>query len=262
MIKVWKLARLCALLVLSGGCGADPDADVSTQSLVPEARASLLADFAGCAETIGLTSVPASNVRARVPKRFTLANDDESASPLLVRTAHCDQLRLAGRAAGAVTIVQIGALIVSPDGSGDVNSYLFWYDTDNARLAVALRALGLPVEPNGNVIFEEAAAENLATRVHVQIDWPSSPQLSILGLGSGPFESLSPFEVNWWFDGQRAVLMHTHFPTVLVEQAALTMNTPRAGALGRLMGSGSTSFPVRHEFNRIADAHMQVTATR
>src|SRR5678816_938837 len=80
-------------------------------------------DFTNCVESIGVTLVPATSARAYVPESFTLAGEGQPVTPLVVRTAHCRGIAADGHGPRAGDIVQIGAIVVPPDFTGDINNY-------------------------------------------------------------------------------------------------------------------------------------------
>jgi hypothetical protein len=57
-----------------------------------------------------------------------------------------------------------------------------------------------------------------------------------------------------------AVKMSTNVPVINIGGAGLTLTTNPNGPLGRLIGSGSTGFPLLQQFNTFAGAHMEVSA--
>src|SRR5262249_17931543 len=67
-------------------------------------------------------------------------------TPPGVRTADCGGIAVEGRRPRAGSIVQIGVVIVPPDGTGDINNYTLWYYTSDARLANGLQRLGVDAQ--------------------------------------------------------------------------------------------------------------------
>ena len=86
-----------------------------------------------------------------------MAGDEGPVTPVVVRTANCRRLALsrafpdaeastessAANAQRPIAIAQVGAILVAPDGTGDVNVYTLWYHTNDLRLLAALRHAGV-----------------------------------------------------------------------------------------------------------------------
>ena len=100
-------------------------------------------EFADCVESIGVGLLPTQQVRSLVPEEFILAGESGPVTPIVVRTARCASVSVDGRRPRFGTIVQIGAVIVPPDFTGDINIYTLWYYTANVELAVRLSRIGV-----------------------------------------------------------------------------------------------------------------------
>jgi hypothetical protein len=123
-------SRFVALVALAGVAWLAP---------VRASAHDVTVSFDDCTESVGVTLAPTEQVRERVPESYVLPGDGAPLTPLVVRTAHCDDVRIGKLGTGATNIVQIGAFMFSPDGTGDVNNYVFWYQTTNGALALLLR---------------------------------------------------------------------------------------------------------------------------
>src|SRR5947209_2945649 len=99
--------------------------------------------FTGCVESIGVDLVPTEVAQAMVPEGFVLAGAGTPVTPIVVRTARCGGIEVAGGRSQPGVVVQVGLIIVPPDFSGDVNIYTLWYYTTDERLARHLRGLGM-----------------------------------------------------------------------------------------------------------------------
>ena len=100
-------------------------------------------EFEGCVESIGVALAPIANVLALTPPEFIPVGAGGPVSPIVVRTADCAGIAVDGGKSKAGSVGQIGAVIVPPDGAGDINNYTFWYYTTSEKLAHRLQDLGV-----------------------------------------------------------------------------------------------------------------------
>ncbi len=214
--------------------------------------------FRDCIESIGVALVPTDNARALVPPGFVLAGEGQPVTPLVVRTSRCRAISVDGHAEPGA-IVQIGAVIVPPDFTGDINNYTFWYETSAPRLAHALQGFGVPAQhvERIDVDFESTGG---AAPFEVTVRRPGDPRLLLEG---AVVESQTPsgsFTANWWRQaGAGAVKMETAVPVILIGTADLEVTTPPNGTLGRLIGGAFLGFPALQQFNTFDRATMTVT---
>ena len=101
----------------------------------PEAKPTLplTVVFRDCIESIGVALVATESARALTPAGFVLVGEGQPVTPLVVRTSRCRDVSVDGHGAEPGAIVQIGAVIVPPDFTGDINNYTFWYETSSPR---------------------------------------------------------------------------------------------------------------------------------
>jgi hypothetical protein len=268
-IAAWPLfpGALLALALSTLSCTvATSETDSSSESSsLQAARVPIAVDFSDCVESIGVEVVPTPVVRGQVPAGFTLAGEAAPVTPVVVRTANCARLALsrafpeADAAADAesaatsnprpISIVQIGALLVPPDGTGDVNVYTLWYHTNNLRLLAALHYAGVQ-----------------ATAAFVNYDYraaSSTLNVSLLSLqntltlrGSvGPLNTPAvPFVSNWWVStAQGTVKFSTTVPALVISTADLTLQATSGSAVTALLGTTS-SFSALEQFNGFSSA--------
>jgi len=76
------------------------------------------AALTNCVESIGVGLAPTANVQAYVPSEFTLASGGASTTPMVVRTSRCEGISFGQDVPLPVVVVQVGAVIVPPDGTG------------------------------------------------------------------------------------------------------------------------------------------------
>jgi hypothetical protein len=214
--------------------------------------------FRDCIESIGVALVPTDGARALVPPGFVLVGEGQPVTPFVVRTSRCGSISVDGHAEPGA-IVQIGAVIVPPDFTGDINNYTFWYETSAPRLAHALQDLGVPARhvERIDVDFESTGG---AAPFAVTVRRPGDPRLSLEG---SVVESQTPsgsFTANWWRQtGAGAVKMETAVPVILIGAADLGLTTSPTGTLGQLVGGPFLGFPILQQFNTFDQAVMTVT---
>ena len=159
----WSL-RMLFIAAVVGASGGWNTASASTDH-----SANFPVEFIDCVESIGVTLVPTASARAYVPHQFILAGEGQPVTPLVVRTAQCSNIAVAGHEPMAGSMVQIGAVIVPPDFTGDINNYTIWYSTSNAKLATQLRKVGVDAQL-GAATRRPGAISGAARVVHQRRD--------------------------------------------------------------------------------------------
>ena len=232
----------------------------SPAAMATPSEASFSVQFSDCVENIGVGLVPTANVRTYVPSSFILVGDGQPVTPLVVRTARCGSIAVEGQAAKADEIVQIGAVIVPPDGTGDINNYTIWYYTNNAKLAAHLRRAVVDVQHVQSIDYNYNA--DVGNAFSVRVEKPGSPRLSLSGVVMPSSAPAGSFTANWWqatCDG--TVKMSTVVPIINIGGADLTLTTNPQSALADLIGGETLGFPIIQQFNTFAAAQMTVTAS-
>lgn len=79
-------------------------------------------EFTDCVESIGVTLLPTEQVEELIPEGFVVVGTGQPVTPIVVRTARC-RISLDSRPAETGSVVQVGAVIVPPDFTGDINNY-------------------------------------------------------------------------------------------------------------------------------------------
>jgi hypothetical protein len=214
-------------------------------------------DFTNCVESIGVTLVPTVSARAYVPDQFILAGDGQPVTPLVVRTARCAGVATAGSGSTAGEIVQIGAVIIPPDGTGDINNYTIWYYTSDPLLALRLLLAGVRAQWVPTIDYDYHPHNN---SFHVRVPLPGLPRLELSGSVNPSAQPAGSFVANWWQATRGGnVKMSTHVPVIKIGGADLVMTTNQHGPLGQVTGGSSTGFPILQQFNTFGAAHMQIT---
>ena len=212
-------------------------------------------DFASCVESIGVGLAPTATVQPRVPTGFVPVGANAPVTPIVVRTARCD-MRIFGHSSRQRKIVQVGVVIVPPDGTGDINNYTLFYYTDDIRLALQLNLAGVhaqfvpylqySLEPNGNFA--------------VRTPSPAVPRLNLRGEVYPSSVPAGSFTANWW---QKSVCgtvkMQTTVPLIKIGAADLVLTTPAQSSLATILGGSELTFPLVQQFNQFDNASMTVT---
>ena len=138
------------LVLLVAGCAEtgpveedEVEVTANAQQAVSASGGDFDVDFEDCIESIGVGLVPTTNARALTPAQYILVGEADPVTPIVVRTSHCEEIRVNGQGSKEGSIVQIGAVIVPPDFTGDINNYTFWYYTDHKKLAKRLQDAGV-----------------------------------------------------------------------------------------------------------------------
>lgn len=265
---------LCPLAV---GCGADDESvDVDEETGIDESAEvqghghhghgnghghnnnpkPLDVDFVDCVESIGVGLVPTALAQELTPEGFILVGGADPVTPLVVRTAHCDKIKIKNKTSRDKTIVQIGAVIVPPDGTGDINNYTYWYFTDDETLADKLQDAGVQAEDVCNIGFSynrHQTSNNFRVRVY------GDPYIDIRGTVTPSVVPVGSFDANWWqtsFDD--GVKMATNVPNISIGSANLTLTTNPNSDVADLIGGTTLGFPIIQQFNTFPNAHMHV----
>jgi hypothetical protein len=212
-------------------------------------------EFTECIESIGVGLVATEAVRALVPTGFALAGDGQPVTPLVVRTADCAAISVEGHQGRAGTIVQVGAVIVPPDFTGDINNYTILYYTSDAGLAILLNLAGVQAQYVPNLSDDYHAGQ-----LHVRVPRPGHPVLSVDGQVVASNVPAGSFRANWWQSARHGVVkMDTNVPVIAIGTANLVLTTTPHGPLGELIGGDSIGFPILQQFNVFSNAHMEVS---
>lgn len=193
--------------------------------------------------------------RSFVPAEFILVGEGQPVTPLVVRTARCG-ISVDGSASRVGEIVQIGAVIVPPDFTGDINNYTFFYYTDDLRLALRPNLTGVQAQFVPTIIYDYENNNALFVRVPL----PGIPRLTVSGAVTPLPAPAGSFVANWWQKNYgRTVKMQTSVPIIKIGGANLTLTTNQNNALGQIIGGETLGFPIIQQFNTFASAQMNVS---
>jgi hypothetical protein len=247
--------------MLSLGCAAPIDAPeplaVGTQA---DHAGPVAVDFAGCREVANVGLAPAANIRPLVPAEFTLAGDANT-TPFVVRTVHCDSVSVDGKNPKAGDLVQIGAVIVPPDGDGDINNYTLYYDATDSQLAEALAHLGVPAKVVPQLQESLVVNADGSGQYSFAVPAPFEPPLVFAGPVGAPGATPIPFTANWWFSSDEGtVKMASSFPQLFFAGDGVVLSLPEGSALAGILGTATVSdWPALALFDHFPSAHMDVT---
>ncbi len=216
-------------------------------------------EFSDCIESIGVGLLPTERVRSLVPMEFILAGDGSPVTPIVVRTARCGSISVDGRRPRSGAIIQIGAVIVPPDFTGDINNYTLWYYTSNVELAVRLSQIGVDAQFVPTIDYENFRFGE-GGLLHVAVPLPGRPSLRLEGVVTQSNTPAGSFEANWWAKrSDRVLKMNTRVPEIFIDNADLTLGTRAQSQLGNLIGGDTLSFPILQQFNTFTRAPMRVS---
>jgi hypothetical protein len=253
-------ALRCGLVALALSFTALALARASRAQSSPNAR-DFDVEFTDCVESIGVALLATDQVRALVPPEFVLAGDGGPVTPIVVRTSRCGGIAVDRKTARPGTIVQIGAVIIPPDFTGDVNNYTLWYYTSDPQLASRLNRIGVPAQHVQRIDYEHEPGDSGPGRFHVSVPLQGRPQLRLDGFVLESDASAGSFAANWWVKAPAgSVKMATAVPDIFIGAADLVLTTPAGGPLGALIGGDTLRFPILQQFNTFPHASMRVSA--
>ncbi len=204
-----------------------------------------------------MTQVATTSARDYVPDQFVLAGEGQPVTPLVVRTARCGGMSVAGQRPTVGEIVHIGAVVVPPDGTGNINNYTIFYYTNDLRLALRLLLAGVKAEYVPTIDYDYITSNN---SLRVRVPLPGLPRLEVSGTVNPSADPAGSFVANWWQAARgRFVKMSTSVPLIKIGGANLVLTTNQHGPLGQLIGGGSTGFPILQQFNTFSGARMAVS---
>ena len=252
MIKTISCLALALFLICAGFAGTSATVRVAPSDAFE-------VEFTNCVESIGVGLIPTTQAQSLIPPEFHLVGEGQPVTPVVVRTSRCEGIAVDGHNANPGSVVQIGAVIVPPDFSGDINNYTLWYYTSDAKLAHYLQRLGVAAQhvPTIDYDYESSGASN---PLFVAVPAPGNPILSLAGTVSESATLAGSFEAIWWAKGNGGnARMDTSVPAIFIGSANLTLMTGASGSLGQLIGGSSSGFPLLQQFNTFSSAHMGVS---
>ena len=251
---------LGGLVVL--GCAAPEGDGAVDQAVAAASNHDFDVDFTGCAEFVGIGTVPAANARPLVPAHYTLAGDASDAI-IVVRIASCAGAAVDGHDAVATRVSQIGISVTGQDTTADINNYQLWYVTDQGLLNGRFTAEGVDVDVDQHITFAFTANSGAGGGGTLAIGTspPKAPPYQGSGPAAAPTAAPVTFVASWWFDGKKGIVRsRTVFPAIRFGSATMTLTTPAGSALAQLIGGTSLTFPLLDSYNTFPAAPMEVRA--
>jgi len=241
----------------SGGSTDDSRFTQALNAVRATSGAGVTVTFDDCAETVGVGLGLRSEVRSRVPARYILAGDPAApVTPTAIRAMRCERVNVNGFDVGTHEIAQIGAMIVSPDGTGALNNYQFWYYTDSFVLALAMNVIGIPAQYRLGLQFNHTSCgAGVPCPVSVTSGPYAQPAFNLTGTAvEGDVVQTLAASSNWWYDGSNGtVKMTATGPNGVVSVryggGDFTVTTPTGSALASTFGTSTIRFPVMQRFN-------------
>jgi hypothetical protein len=217
-------------------------------------------EFSGCVESIGVGLAPTANVVALTPPEFIPVPTGGPFSPIVVRTADCAGIAVDGGKARPGSVVQIGAVIIPPDGHGDINNYTFWYYTTDEKLARRLQDVGVSAQHAATIRYDLDPGTLGNNALSVEVRRPGDPRFTLDGTVVASGTPTGQFEAIWWQKTSLGTIrMDTLVPVIAISTADLALTTDPANALGQLIEGGVPGFAILQQFNLFAGAHMAVS---
>ena len=203
--------------------------------------------FQNCVEYVGTGPVSLAKAQALVPAPFVIATDANGDATVVVRAARCTSVKLDGFEAVPGIVSHIGVMVVSPDGTGDINIYTVAYATDSDRLAQRLERAGIPA-----LLEADLVKENNTPALYVEVSPDGKAGWSITGTQTDNAFLTIPFLANWWSKSDKGIAkMSTNIPSITFKFAQGTIHTRSSSKIGKLIqGNSYSQFGVRaFDFN-------------
>lgn len=197
-----------------------------------------------CTEFIGVASVALSKLQPLVPAGYQIQAGPPGFGSLVVRASHCRGASIDGSSTEAVRVGQIGIVVVSPDGTGDINNYTLSYSTNSLRLGLRLELAGLPVSLDPDLVYEVSPDPPGASgKLFVEVSPLAASSWFLLGTVGDPPPGGFPFVANWWYNGRQGkVKMSTSIPALNYGAGSVEAYTRKQSQLGGLFGGNTSSF--------------------
>jgi hypothetical protein len=240
-------------------------AEATTSALGSDLRKGTLdVDFANCTEYAGFVPVPLANAAPFVPAGYSVALASPGEANAIVRVAHCESVVVGGKATGPGTVAQLGVNIVPPNGTGDINNYTVWYDTDGLALSLALRSAGVDAEFDPFLLYQRLPdGDGQTARTIIANGIDPAPPFVIDSKVLIPTSTTQPidFTANWWqTNGAATVEMASDFPNILFgpESTGVTIDVVPRTRLAALIGADEGTFVGLSVSNVAPVGHMHV----
>jgi hypothetical protein len=157
-------------------------------------------EFSDCVESIGVGLAPTANVVALTPPDYIPVGLGTPMSHIVVRTADCAGIAVDGHKPKPGSVVQIGAVMVSPEvGVGDINNYTFWFYPTDERLAHRLQDLGLSAQHVATIRYDlDPDQAGIPNDLAVTAHRPGEPRFTLEGAVVPSEIPTGSFQALWW----------------------------------------------------------------
>ena len=202
--------------------------------------------FSNCEEFVGEGPVALAPAQRLVPSGYAVTASSPDHAPIVVRMIRCEAAKVDGTRAVPTTISQIGVKIVSPDGTGAIDTYTLIYVTNSPFLAEALDRIGVPASYDPAITYEYTrnGAGN-GGMLYGAVPYANVANVAAYFL-HGPETEPAPnsqrlFIANWWHGAGDAarVRLQTTFPAISFGASNVTLYTSAFSALGQLIGGNA-----------------------
>ena len=156
--------------------------------------------FQNCVEYVGTGPISLAQAQPLVPSPFVIATDNDGNATLVVRAARCTAVRVDGADPIPGIVSHIGVMVVSPDGTGDINNYTVAYATNSDRLARRLTGAGIPTLVDLDLVKEDSTPS-----LYVEVSPDSKAGWSITGTQTNTAFLTTPFLANWWSKSDKGI---------------------------------------------------------
>jgi hypothetical protein len=199
--------------------------------------------FSHCSEFAGEGAVDLAVARKLVPQSYTINGTASGTAPIVIRMTHCNGIQVQGTPSIPTTISQIGINIVSPDGTGTINNYVFVYVSNNPFLVRALRRVGAPAQFDPAITYQYTLGSDGASgTLYGAAPNPGVPAYFLYGPETEPPpNSAQVFIANWWFGEKAVVKEATTLPAISFSTSGVTFYTSKSSVLGALIGGNAYS---------------------
>jgi hypothetical protein len=245
--SIFVLSPVLVLLGSAVDSGAAEDGATSQFSRVRDPSFDVV--FNDCHDQASIAPVSVASVRPLVPSHYQLTDEATGTTKLVVRITTCTDIVVTGIDVGAGTVAQVGANLVSPDGTGNINNYSFYYASTSLLLAAHLNAIGFGAEFVPGIRFDISPDTGGNGTISIRVPQLPSPY-EVGGPVVFPAAPLVAYTANWYSDfGGKTVQMHTPIPGISFGSGTMTLRTFPFDPLGRILGAGTVGFPDFDSFN-------------
>jgi hypothetical protein len=199
--------------------------------------------FSNCEEFVGEGPVALAPAQRLVAQGYAITAASPGQAPIVVRMTRCEAAKVDGTRAVPTIISQIGVNIVSPDGTGTINTYTLICATNNPFLAEALDRIGVPTSYDPAITYEYTRNDaGNGGVLYGAVPDANVPAYFLYGAETEPAPNTQRLLIaNWWRGtGDPArVRQQTTFPAISFGASEVTLYTSAFSPLGQLIGGNT-----------------------